>query len=320
MAKYLKKFETETEYDSYIGNSPILPNVSLIGTTDVRYNPIPIIEAGNIVYYNGSKLKFCKPTDWSSGLGTAVAVVVVPNTHTPDGTVRCMAVTGVNPDGSHASEVGMEWGPMGTDTGLPNLNQVPNYNNTVGGTINAEDYSYLSSNNTESGEFTGSIDCLDSNLHYSLGADDERFYLPNPYLPDGSPNPDFRNTSIVTNNACADFDGANNTSVLVGLGSAYSAVNACHLYSAPGIVAGEWYLPAAGELGYVIPRFNQIHSSLSTVGGVQLSANSYYWSSSEYDLGFARYVGTENGIVDSDNKTITFFVRPFCSLPVSLGF
>ena len=40
--KYLTKFETETEYNAYISGSDVfLPNVSLIGTTDVRYNPIP---------------------------------------------------------------------------------------------------------------------------------------------------------------------------------------------------------------------------------------------------------------------------------------
>ena len=320
MAKYLKKFETETEYNSYIGNSPILPNVSLIGTTDVRYNPI-VIEAGNIVYYNGSKLKFCKPTDWSSSLGTAVAVVVVPNTHTPDGTVRCMAVTGVNPDGSHATDedIYIAWGPTG-DTGLPNLNQVPNYNNTVGGTINSEDYSYLSSNNTESGEFEGPVDCLDSNLRYSNDARDDGFYLPNPYLSDGSPNPDFRNTSIVTANACADFNGASNTSVLVGLGAAYSAANACHLYSAEGISAGNWYLPACGELAYIMPRFMQIQNALDTVGGVQLSGADDCWSSSEYSSNDARYVSTGIGNVYGYGKSDPLSVRCFCALPFSLGF
>jgi len=321
MAKYLKKFETETEYNSYIGGNPILPNVSLIGTTDVRYNPLPISEAGDIVYYNGSTLKFCKPTDWSSSLGTAVAVVVVPNTHTPDGTVRCMAVTGVNPDGSHATDkdIYIAWGPTG-DTGLPNLNQVPNYNNIVGSTIDFDSYGYLSSNNTESGEFIGSIDCLDSNLRYSSEADDDELYLPNPYLPDGSPNPDFRNTSIITNNACADFNGASNTSVLVGLGAAYSAANACHLYSADGISTGNWYLPACGELAYIMPRFMQIQNALDTVGGVQLYAGDGYWSSSEYSSNHARRVSAYNGYVDYSGKDNALTVRCFCALPFSLGF
>ena len=314
MGKYLKSFETETEYDSYIGGNPILPNVSLIGTTNVRYNPI-VIEAGDIVYYNGSVLKFCKPTDWSSSLGTAVAVVVVPNTHTPDGTVRCMAVTGVNPDGSHAtSDVGMVWGPKGTDTGLPNLDEVPNYNNTIGGTIGSNSNGFLSSNNVE---FAGAIDCLDSSLRYY---NNSGLFIPNPYLLDDSPNPDFRNTSIVTNNACADFNGASNTSVLVGLGSAYTPANACHLYSASGISAGNWYLPACSELAYIMPRLNEIQNALDTVGGVRLNASGYYWSSSESDSNNACCMGIIAGVVLYNDKGLTWLVRCFCALPFSLGF
>ena len=39
MAYNLKKFANENEYDTYINNDPFLPNVSLIGVDDVRYNP-----------------------------------------------------------------------------------------------------------------------------------------------------------------------------------------------------------------------------------------------------------------------------------------
>ena len=316
------KFDTLAEYNTFKASSAYTkPNVSWIVNENIIMSEpyIKAIEAGTIVYYDGNALKFSTTSNWSSSLGTAVAVVVVPNTHTPDGTVRAMAVTGVNPDGSQAnSDIDIAWGPMGTDTDLPNLDQVPCYNNIVGGTIDSYIYAYLSSNNTESGAFEGSTDCLDSNLHYCYDADDEGFYLSNPYLPDGSPNPDFRDTSIVTNNACADFNGASNTSVLVGLGIEYSAANACHLYSASGISAGNWYLPACGELGYIMPRFNQIQSSLSTVGGVQLGTGNGYWSSCEYSSVNARHVLTYDGDVNYGSKTYPFCVRPFCSIPASL--
>ena len=39
MGKYLKKFSNETDYNNYVNGNPYLPNVSLIGTTNVRYNP-----------------------------------------------------------------------------------------------------------------------------------------------------------------------------------------------------------------------------------------------------------------------------------------
>jgi len=316
MAYYIKKFTTQSEYNAYINGNPLLPNVSLVGTGagTVYVNPIKI-EAGTIVYYDET-LKYCAPSDWKSSLGVPVAVVVVPNTHTPDGTVRCMAVKGVNPDGSQAtSNVGMEWGPMETETPLPNLTQVPTWDNTIGGTIGTNSYAYLPSNNNN-GQFTGATDCLDSNLHYSNNSP----YIPNPYLPDGSPNPNFRDTTQILANACADFNGASNTSVLVGLGTEYSAANACHLYSTDGISAGNWYLPACGELAYIMPRFNQIQNALGTVGGVQLDARNRYWSSSESSSDYARYVYPYNGYVYYDSKDNTLHVRCFCALPFSLGF
>ena len=104
-------------------------------------------------------MKYCKPTDWSSSSGTAVAVVVVPNNHTPDGTVRAMAVTGVKANGTSAtSDASMTWGRLSTDTGLPNLTTVPTWNNTIGGTVGNAISAYTSSNKG----FTGAIDCLDS--------------------------------------------------------------------------------------------------------------------------------------------------------------
>ena len=258
----------------------------------------------------GSALKYCKPTDWSSSSGTAVAVVVVPNNHTPDGTVRAMAVTGVKANGSSTtSNYPIVWGPSG-DTRLPNLNRVPTWNNTIGGTVGNALSAYTSSNNG----LTGATDCLDSSLKYY---DTWGPFLPNPYLPDGSRNPTVEATAA---NACADFDGSGNTAVLVGLGSAYSAANACHLYSASGISAGNWYLPACGELSYIMPRFNQIQASLSTVGGVQLSDDYAFWSSSEYSSEHARSVTISDCKVGYHRKIWTNAVRPFCSLPTSIGF
>ena len=312
MAYYIKKFNNESEYNAYMSDNPLLPNVSLVGTGsgNIHVNPIKV-EAGTIVYYDGT-LKYCSPSDWVSILGTPVAVVVVPSTHTPDGTVRAMAVTGVNRYGTSATtDVSMEWGPQSTDTGLPNLKKVPTWNNTIGGTVGNAVSAYASSNKG----LTGATDCLDSTLKYF---DTKGPFIPNPYLPDGSPNPDYRNTVEATAaNACADFDGPGNTTVLVSLGSAYSAANACHLYSADGISAGNWYLPAAGELGYIMPRYNQIQSSLNIVGGVQLGigGNYGYWSSSEDSSYNARNMYPYNGkFTDGYGKSDLCYVRPFCSL------
>lgn len=84
-----------------------------------------------------------------------------------------------------------------------------------------------------------------------------------------------------------------------------------------------WYMPACGELGYILPNFsvnnvalNNIKSLYGSSVAVQLgSGNSYYWSSSEYSSGRARYVDKSIGFVDHSGKDYVNYVRAFCALP-----
>ena len=317
--KYLKKFGSETEYNAYISGSEVfLPNVSLIGVDDVRYNPIyptPIISVGMICYADSSNnLKFVSKEEWDSTLGTVQGVVVVPSNHTPDGTARIMCITGVNSDGTTAStestEQQMAWGQTG-DTSLPNMGVLPTWDNTIGGTIGINGTGgYLPSDNSS---FTGVTCATDSIAKYYGNTP----YIPSPYLEDGSQNPDYINTVEATSANClSDFDGKSNTAVLVGLGSAYLAANACNLYGTTALPAGNWYLPAMGELGYIMPRFNEINTALNKVGGVQLDSNGSYWSSTEYNSSIAWRVITYPGYVTNYNKVYSYCVRAFASVPV----
>ena len=323
MGTFIHKFESQAAFEAAYNNLETYrePWTSLVEGGSVAYNnpnppqPVPpTVEAGMICYYDGSTLKFCSRSDWNNSLGTPVGVVVVPSNHTNDGTVRIAAITSVNADGSSAStDVGIGWGPTNTDTGLPNMDKVPTWDNTIGGTVGSAAQSFLPSDNNN-GYFTGSTDVISGVLKYyhTSGA-----FIPSPYLADGSQNPDYINVvEATTANCLSDFDGKGNTAVLVGLGSAYSAANACHLYSTAGISAGNWYLPACGELGYIMPRFMEIQRSLSTVDGVLLVANYCYWSSTEYNISYARYVDTLSGTVNGLNKNGGRYVRPFASIPV----
>ena len=320
MAKYLHKFETQTEFKTvYMSSAYTEPWTSyVVENSGVSYNKIIPSEAGDIVYYNGEALKYCKETNWSSSLGTPVAVVVVPASHTPDGTVRCISINGIKADGTSANtrQTTMAWGPTG-NTGLPNLDKVPTWNNTIGGTISSDSNGMLSSNNSIV-YFTGPTDCLDSRLKYG---DTGGPFIPNPYLPDGSPNPDYRNVvEATTGNCLSDFNGVSNTALLVGLGTAYTAAYACHSYSTAGIPAGQWYLPAMGEFCYIMPRWEEISSTLYTVGGIQIPTGNF-WSSSINDNEFAKilYTGGDKN-TSSYRKTGGCFACPFCSLPGNLGF
>ena len=78
-----------------------------------------------------------------------------------------------------------------------------------------------------------------------------------------------------------------------------------------------------GELGYIMPRWNEIQSALQMVGGVQLdnTNSTEYWSSNEFgNNGGARTLKAGVGEVLYMFKDYNKHVRPFCSIPLSLGF
>ena len=83
-----------------------------------------------------------------------------------------------------------------------------------------------------------------------------------------------------------------------------------------------WYMPACGELGYIMPNFNVNNVALNNINSlygrgvaVQLGSGYYYLSSSEYISNRVRCVGTGLGNVFNFNKDYNSYVRAFCALP-----
>lgn len=280
--------------------------------------PTPaVISAGMVCYYDGSKFDFCAASEYSSSMGELQGVVVVPNNHTPDGTVRIIAANGVNVDGTSGStETEMEWGHVLNDAGLPNLNKVPIWDNITPGNLSAGSSGYLPTNYDTS----GAVCTTDPNSYYAQSSN----MIPSPYLLDGSLNPDYVNTTDVSGNMLSDFNGTSNTSVLIGLPTQYKPAVACHLYGTAALSAGNWYLPGCGELAYLIPRFNEINTALQTIGGVQVLY--HYWSSTEFGssgvqgLIYACYVSVfipNSYLVSANAANKKHYVRPFASIPLA---
>ena len=90
--------------------------------------------------------------------------------------------------------------------------------------------------------------------------------------------------------------------------------NAARNYKAAGAEEIEWYLPAAGELGYLIPRFNKIQDALTKVNALQLDDTRSCWSSSEYSSYHAYAVEFSGGLVVYKGKDNTCYIRPFAQL------
>ena len=307
--KYLKLFQDAAQYEQFMSGSDfVLPNVSYVeGDNTVHYHPVPPPCAGAIVYKSGSDLLTVDYTIWDSSMGTPVGILVIPEGFAPDGKARMLSLNWASSSStSSTSASSMKWGPTGTDTSLTNHTKVPTTDNAGSTTTGSNNYGYLPSD-----KFTGATSYVDPTAKYR----DTSYtpYIPSPYLGD-KPNPAYYAAISGYNNALADFDGKGNTDVLVGLGADYVAANAARNYKAAGAEEIEWYLPAAGELGYMLPRFNKIQAALTKVNASQLDGSNGYWSSSEYSSSSAYYVSTFSGNVDDGYEDNGSCVRPFALL------
>lgn len=265
-----------------------------------------VANVGDIAYKaSNGKIMVVNPDLWSTSLGTPVGVVVIPSGFAPDnGLARIVSLNwGSSSSTSSTSVSGIKWSNVKVDTSLTNHNRVPTTDNAGSTTTGSNGNGYLPSD-----KFAGATSYVDSTAKYSTAP-----YIPSPYLGD-KPNPAYYAPISGYNNTLADFDGKGNTDVLVGLGTGYTAANAARNYKAAGAEEIEWYLPAMGELGFMLPRFNRMQAALTKVNASQLNDSHYYWSSSEYSSNYAYNVLMYGGYVSYIYKDNYNYVRPFAML------
>ena len=305
------------------------------GVKDSQYGDICVYDT------NKSSLAIIKEAEWSASaypIATyvPVGIVVVPASHGhyTDGKCAIMSLNHMNCNTptTGGDTQNMYWGDRSTDIDtLPNLDEVPyvGSNGNVGDTIiGVTGDAFLPS---DFSGFTAVTNPYDEGTNYCYNDSDK--YIPSPYMNDGAFNPNYSLTDSPssTSNYLSDFDGYNNTKKILevrgskdysswtpsaGTEADYPAVSCCDMYSTVGIPQGNWYLPAAGELGYVCVRRQALDSSINKLiqGGVS-SANVFasdsYWSSSEYSSAYARIVGLDNGYVTYNIKNYINSVRAF---------
>lgn len=258
----------------------------------------------DIAYWDGSAVKTVSKDNWSTSLGTPIGVVVIPEGMLPDGKARMVGLKPVDASGNpSSSHVGIKWGGSDTDTSLTNYTKVPTTDNAGSTSTGSSGYGHLPSD-----KFTGATSYVDSGAKYK----GSKPYVPSPYLYNGGElafNPEY-SKAIEGNNALSDFNGLSNTETLVGLGTGYTAANAAWKYS-DGVSNTQWYLPSAGELGFLTPRFNEINNAITAAGGVAVDSSYYFWSSSECSSDYVYYLNTSNGGISSTNKSTNYYVRAF---------
>lgn len=279
-------------------------------------------------------------TEYPSDKYSPVGVVVIPGSHNVygDGSCAVMSLKEMDyetPDTGSTSYQDMFWGQYTVDiSNLTNYNQVCYVGSD--GTVNQTVQGVTGRAYLPSDKFTTVQNPYDKDTYFHYNDEDK--YVPSPYNDDDTRNPAYYQTSSPSssNNAMSDFDGVGNTTKLINLatkqsdwktastitnerGSGYSpAACCCWRYHTDGTKQGDWYLPACGELGYIMPKFNKIQQAIITLTsaygssvGVRVDVANDYWSSSEYSSICARRVAMRNGNTEEHYKHNDLYVRAF---------
>ena len=108
-----------------------------------------------------------------------------------------------------------------------------------------------------------------------------------------------------------DWQGFKNTKAMYEAdksGVNYPAIKKVLTYSTTGTEQGQWYLPAAGELQAISINKDTLNTTLSKIGGTQMSGN--YWSSSEQNSGSSYYIGIGNNSSTTGRKIAKNKAKP----------
>ena len=308
---YLTKFASQSAYDS-AKSSLVKPNVSLVGTK-VVYTPI---DWGDYLHADGRVDK--------TASSDVIGICIIPSSHY--GKARFMSVKKMSTSstsGTTSSEGIKFWNNQET---LP----IPETTKFVGMALQAdstypamndydnERYAYMPTDRLHSGyEDDGYIEKVvgDTIAKYWYNDDDENDrYVPSPFRADGSLNPDY---CKAWPNCLSDIDGEKNTAICLATNANnYPAAKACNDF-APGF--GKWYLPAVGELAYIVPRWGAIRDKLTALSNAgclvaMLGADDYFWSSSAYSPDSSWFVGMYDGGVSYGDRGSSGYVLAVSAL------
>ena len=284
---------------------------------------------------------------------TPIGVVVVPASHTDDGTARVMSLAAMNcntPDvGSKDVHAYIYWGGYGSD--IPTLNNKTVYpcistdlREVTAETQSIVEWSDINNYNCyiPSDYFNSYPNPYDEGTYYRTGTTSSTYHAgPSPYLTGGLKNEIYHDTSN-TGNALADMDGKGNTEKILAVDNAsdtswqtastiintgytetiHPAAQCCWRYHTVGTNQGDWYLPAGGELGYLASRWKAINTSINKIissgfEALALPVDHSWWSyteASSYGAVSLGFISDRAYLRSYNPKNGSVYVRAFLSV------
>lgn len=303
-----------------------------------------------VCFYSKSKGGFVVTYDdayWNPSDMTPIGIVVVPLSHNVygDGSVGVMSLVNMSwktPDigdinRSQDSEALIVWG--GNSSGLPHSNSIPilgncsaSPKNNVTGALNGNVFMP-----TDASWATGPMCDTDITTKYYASTDGSRGWGPSPFT--GSA----RNSlyySTYTTNPLAKYNGDEFTDLLCEkstyqlnwqtdseienkfISNHYPAALCCRRYYTDHTKQGDWYLPAEGELGYVIARYGKITKTVNRLNSIfgkvakdiEYEITQNYWSSCVGNDTQTYRISTYNGTLGASNNSNTYCCRAFTKI------
>ena len=259
---------------------------------------------------------------------TPIGVVVVPASHTDDGTARIISLAYMdynNPDnGKYQIDNIYEeiyFGAYGYDMiGFPNLLNKRISAPSININLNVQTIQKWVTTIPLSYFCTDCLDNISGNciqnpfdlLTYYPIEGYSSYKLPSPYLNDGGKNPIYHSTED-TGNILSDMNGKENTKILLDYDNNFStdwqtaiaiqnvynneyihpSAQCCWRYHTVGTQQGDWYLPSVGESMYLISRFKKIRQSFILLKNLDVNCINLYIDG---ELGISEGLCTSNDI------------------------
>lgn len=355
----IKHYQTEEDFLVERCLLPIPSVVYCEETKELYFRKKTKLFPGQIVLWDAtnSKRLYIMPSayntnDYPLAQYKPQGVVVIPEQFTPDGFARMISLKNMSASYPEAGTTDIEylyWGNCKYENGswqyediedLTNFSNRPNISVTASGSESSNvNRGYLPSDSYHQGYANSEADnAADNGTHWYNGINGYR--LPSPFNAAYEHNPQYGyGNGEYHYSFLSDLNGYANTQILIdreeeqpswqtdnaitnsnAFGHSPAAI-CCARYYTDGTNAGDWYLPAIGELGCIMPRFSLIQAALQAIASIDsslavpLREDGIYWSSTEFGERGACILDTGYGDVDYYFKDDDRLVRAFCRLP-----